>query len=87
MKAADSNSSNQTATAATIPSWPSKESSNCKAVTMVTKPSRPDSALTEQGEETQVSKLTKEGRGLPTVLATVFSRVHRMGLFSQSGSS
>ena len=66
MKEADSDSNNQTATAATIPSWPSKESSNCKAATMATKPSRTDSALTQQGEETQVSKPAKEGRALPT---------------------
>ena len=49
MKEVDSDSRNQTATAATIPSWPRRESSNCQAATMATKPSRPDFALTEQG--------------------------------------
>ena len=43
---------------------------------MVTKPSRPDSTLTEQGEETQVSKPTKEGRDLPTNHSSWYS-VHK----------
>ena len=61
-----SDSCDQTATAATIPSWPSRESSDCQAATMATKPSRPDSALTEQREETQVSMTAKEGSVLLT---------------------
>ena len=58
-----SNSSNQTATAAIIPSWPGGESSDSKTTNIATKPSRPDSALRE---ETQVSMAAKEGSLLLT---------------------
>ena len=47
MKEVDSDSSNQTATTATVPSWPGRESPDCQAATMATIPSRPDSTPTE----------------------------------------